>query len=343
MMRPTTVVLAAFLFAIAWTPARPSKWPIGPADLAAQQHAAVRAHESDEDSDTASDDSNDDSNSDDEADTPTPDHHGSGPRTLDVARMVRGAHDTAALLHVDLSYGTGTLRLLPADPQWLYNVRLNYVPDHDAPSVSYDTGSHSLHVSSSSKHGGHGVSIDFGDHSDHGDEELRVALARVVPLDIRFAFGAGDARAQLGGLSVKRLRIETGASDAQLSFNSPDPIPLDDMDVAVGAAGFKATGLGNAHVRHMTVKAGAGDVDLDFGGRWTGDATLEITAALGAVHIHVPRGVVVQRSGKVFIGSTDDATGATTQPQSPGGPLYHLRVHSTMTLGSVEFDRKTAN
>ena len=343
MIRLTRTMIAGLIATTGVLPRCTHLQLLGVDPLGAQQPAKV--HSADADSDATmdkDDDSDSDSNSDSDSESDTPSHdehgaHASGAlRTVDVARMLRSASDTTPL-HVHVAYGAGSLSVLPVDGAWLYKVRLNYLPAQWSPSITYDTDSRSLNVGGG-KHGD--INIDLGDHHSHSADELRVALARKVPLDLDLAFGAADATAQLGGLSVRHLTIQTGAADASVSFNAPDPVPLEDLDLKVGAASFQAKGLGNAHVQHVKVRGIASDVDLDFGGHWTGDATLDLQAALGAVHIHVPQGVIVDAPiKKTVIGSWDNSTGPAVP--EPGSPVYHLHIQSTAALGSVEVDRKT--
>jgi hypothetical protein len=294
----------------------------------------------DNDNDKADDDGDDDGNQ-----ASAGSHHAGDQtmRTVTIGRQLRAAHDTAGLMHVKVVYGVGSLHMAPADAPWLYNVHLAYDSPDKAQTVRYDTASRTLSVGGGSE----GDNIHIGKHNDSDDSDLRVGLARGVPLDMRVEFGAGDAVLQLGGLSIRDLVVSTGASDATVRFDAPNPVALDRLKFEVGAAGFKAVGLGNAHAKSLEVEAGAGDVDLDFSGQWTGDMAVDLTAALGAVHIHVPRGVVLdQVGGKVVIGSSEDRTGGASGaggPQTPGGALYHLRVHGTATLGSIEYDRQVAN
>jgi hypothetical protein len=266
-----------------------------------------------------------------------------GMRTVTIGRQLRAARDTGAPMHVKVVYGVGSLHIAPADAPWLYNVHLAYDQPDKAQNIRYDTASHSLAIGGGSE----SDDIHIGKHNDTEDSDLRVGLARGVPLDMRVEFGAGNAVLQLGGLSVRDLTVSTGASDATVRFDAPNPVVLDRLKFEVGAAGFKAIGLGNAHAQMLDVEAGAGDVDLDFSGHWTGDMTVDLTAALGAVHFHVPPGVVLESTGgKILIGSSDDRTGGVSgagSPQTPGGPMYHLRVHGTATLGSIDYDRQVVN
>ena len=302
----------------------------------------------DNDSDNDTPDHDDDNDSHGPAASPHgASHHGDDSdhsmRTVTIGRMLHAAHDTAGVMRVKVEYGVGELHIAPADAPWLYNVHLAYDRPDKSQGIRYDTASRTLMIGGGSQ----GDNIHIGKRNDSDDSDLRVGLARGVPLDMQVEFGAGDAVMQLGGLSLRNLTVSTGASDATVRFDTPNPVTLDRFKLEVGAAGFKAIGLGNAHAKMVNVEAGAGDVDLDFSGQWSSDMTVDLTAALGAVHIHVPRGVVLEQTGgKVLIGSSEDRTGGTSGaggPQTPGGPLYHLRVHGTATLGSIDYDRQVAN
>ena len=293
------------------------------------------------DSADADDDDNNDADDDDAPSTAARGYDAA--RTLTIGRQLHGGRDSAALMHVKVSYGVGTLGIAPADAPWLYNVRWAYTGTNRNAAVHYDTAAHALDIGATSKSN---TVVFPGKHDTRGND-VHVALARGVPLDLDVEFGAGEGDLQLGGLSLRELSISTGASEATVRFDAPNPVSLERMKLEVGAAAFKAVGLGNAHVQALTVEAGIGDVDLDFSGHWTGDMTVDMDAALGAVHIHVPRGVVVEQTkDKTVIGSMDDNTGGTAGaggPQTPGGPLYHLRFRGTTTLGAIEFDRAVAN
>jgi hypothetical protein len=335
-------IAVAGLASIAWTPL----WmhlPFGAALLQAQQshtpHVAVHVSADTDSDENADSDDDDDDKDDDASKVVSSSSSRAAMRTIDVSRMMRPSRDATTPLRVDVSYGAGSLTVAPGNDPWLYDVRIDYLARHNTPAVSFDSTAHSLTVSGSTRDD---IKVDMGDHKNHATEDARVTLSHSVPLDIHLAFGGGNVTADLGGLKVQRLNLETGGAEAELRFRTPDPVPLEELNLKVGAAGFEATGLGNAHVRRMTVQALAGDVNLDFGGQWTGDANVDVTAAVGAVHIHVPQNVAVDldHSSKMIVGDSENNTGAATA-LTPGGPIYHLRVHSTATLGSIEFDRKT--
>lgn len=289
------------------------------------------------DSADAADTSDNANDTGDSSDHETPAVAGGDTRTLRIARQSRAVHDSAAPFHVVLSYGVGTLGMTPDDEPWLYDVRLTYAPKRLTPSVHYDTAARTLKIDTKSSN------ITMGNrHGGQDGGDLRVMLGRGVPIDAHIEFGAGDASLQFGGLSLHDLELSTGASDATIDWDQPNAVPLGTMMLHIGAAQFRGRHLANARARKIVVEAGAGDFDLDFGGDWSNDVDLDVTAALGAVRIHLPPGILFQKSSKVFIGSVDDNTGAVGASRTPGGPSYHLRLSGTATLGSIEIDRHTS-
>lgn len=342
MNRLTPTVTAALFVTAVWLPGTAHVPFVGPALLHAQQSVKPQSSDDDSDQDTDSDDNDD--NEDNQPSKVVRSVHGSNsPRTVDVGRMLRPGQYHGTPLHVVIGYGTGTMSVSPISGPWLYNVHVTYQPGRASPRIAYNPTSNLLDVHGNAGRDGD-INIDFDDddHS-HANDDLQVGLGHGVPLDVDLKFGGGNVTAQLGGLSVQHLALKTGAADARVSFDAPDPVPLSEFDVEIGAAAFHATGLGNAHVQHMELHAAAGAVDLDFDGHWTTDATLDLNAALGAIHIHVPGGVVVDMpsSPKAVIGSITNAASGPTSPQTPGGPIYHLHVQSHAALGMIDIDRQT--
>ncbi len=246
-----------------------------------------------------------------------------GWRVLDVMRQ---QHDSLPIT-VRISYGAGELALHPAPAGLLYALHLRYSGSSTLPKVTYDPTAHVLDL------GGSSVAISFPEASEGG--ELGIGLSPHVPIDLKLNFGAAEAKLQLGGLAIRQLDLGTGASSTTVRFDSPNATAMQNLALSLGAASFRATNLGNAHARRIEIHAGAGDVDLDFGGQWANDVTLVINAAIGAVHVHVPADVAVTTTAKSVLGTVDaDAVKNTTTP-----PAHHLTIEGSATLGAIEVDR----
>src|SRR5579862_8271784 len=213
-------------------------------------------------------------------------------RTLDVSRQL---HDTSPL-KADITYGAGTFTLGPATGADLYEMHMRYPSGRSTPVATYDAGAHAVHLGIKSQN----FSIPGGDADNN---ELHVGLARGVPLDLTAEVAAADVKIDLGGLAVRKLMLKTGATDASLAFSAPNTAHMESMDLKVGAAGFKATGLANANTNTIRLRAGIGDWDLYFDGQWTHDITLDAKVGLGSLNIHVPDYVRVEQNANAVLGA----------------------------------------
>ena len=198
-----------------------------------------------------------------------------------------------ATMDVHVRYGAGRLLIRPAEgSSELYRVGLRYDADVFDPITEYRAGRLEVGVE------GTGQSIRLRNH-DAGELDLR--LSPDVPLDLDLEFGAVEAELDLGGLRISALGLETGASDTRLSFSRPNPVRCERLSLSVGAASFRADGLGNLDCRSVDVEGGVGDITLDFGGEWKGDVDASIDMALGSVTLHLPSDVGLRVERETFL------------------------------------------
>ena len=240
---------------------------------------------------------------------------------------------------VDVEYVAGELRVGPADGGLLYDTQLRYDaarmrPERDwsvdGNAARFDLGFEGL--------GDDGdMDIDF-DGDEHGFLEL--GLSQDVPTDLRITVGAALSEVDLSGIPLTGLAYKTGASETEIRFESANPAGMERLELAVGAAEFSASGLGNARFEELTFNGGVGDVTLDFGGDWSADASATIKMGLGSLTLIFPEdlGVRIHKSG--FL-SALDAPGYTKVDdswQSPGwdSAAHHLEIRLMSALGSIE-------
>lgn len=217
-------------------------------------------------------------------------------RTVDVSRQLR---DTATH-DVRISYGAGSLSVRPADDAVLFAMHLRYDEDAVTPVHRYDAASRRLTL------GLGDASVRIGrsmGRNSYG--ELSVRLARAVPMNLDLALGAAEARLDLGGLALLGLKVETGASDSKLTFDSPNRVRMERLEVSAGAANLEVTGLANANARTIHVTSGVGNVELSFDGALAADVDIESEMALGRVEITVPRDAGVRVELSRFLAGFD--------------------------------------
>jgi len=256
---------------------------------------------------------------------------GGGERVLDVMRQ---QHDSVPL-NVHVGYGGGELMVRPAPVGVLFAAHCVYGDESDVPKISFDPGAHRLNIGGEGGNGNvsiHMRTASFSGSANSGD--MRLELSPYVPLDLKLEFGAAEATLQLGGLAIRQLEVATGASSTMLRFDSPNEMAMQNLSLHLGAASFRATGLANARAREIEVNAGAGSADLDFGGRWTDDIRLDLSAAVGAIHVHVPADVAVISDVKAVLGDVDSDVA-----HNPANAAHHLAIYGKATMGSIEVDR----
>jgi hypothetical protein len=111
------------------------------------------------------------------------------------------------------------------------------------------------------------------------------------PMDLVISAGAYDGNMEFGGLALKSLEINDGASNVDLSFSEPNATEMSIMRYATGASDVTLTGLANANFSTLTFTGGAGNYTLDFSGELQQDAVVTVDAGFGNVSLIVPEDV----------------------------------------------------
>ncbi|MDE3151134.1 MAG: hypothetical protein KGL93_02685 [Gemmatimonadota bacterium] len=262
-------------------------------------------------------------------------------RTLDVSRQLR---DTAEL-HVRVQYGAGKFELHPATDPVLYAMQLRYDEHNTTPLARYDASAGTLDIGVDDA--GHGSRWIHRGSDEDSQAGMKLTLAPTVPLDLTLSLGATEAHVDLGGLTLRGLRVESGAADESVDFSAPNRTRLGNISIDVSAANFVARHLANANASSLHVKGGVGALDLDFGGTWTGDLDATVQVTLGKVTLHLPRDVGVQLDAQRFLASFDPdglvKRDGAYYSENWNSAKYHLRVHVQTTFGGIEIDRSGAS
>lgn len=251
-------------------------------------------------------------------------------RTVEFSRQLR---DTMPL-EVRVDHAAGRVVVHAAERPLLYQAQLAYDPERSEPRYRYDADARCLRV---------GARRLAGDGGGRANPELRLDLSAAVPIALTVQMGAAQADLDLGGLRLTRLAVESGASDAELHFDAPNLVPMERLELDVGAASLRARGLANARAREMRVNVGIGAAELDFGGDWVGDIALDLQVALGAATLRVPEDVGVRVDARRFLAAferrdfvrRDDAWYSTNWDTAS----RRLRVGGRMLLGKLELTR----
>lgn len=227
---------------------------------------------------------------------------------LRMATARQAAGERAVRMTVE--YGAGTLVVGPAEEGLLYEAVMRYDGSVFEPVRSYRLSDGLARVELGLRGEGGDVDLDLdwdglelGDLDldelgEGGGGQLEIGLSRSVPTDLEVVTGASSGTLRLGGLPVSNLRLATGASETTVSFDEPNPVAMDRLEMKAGAASLELRHLGNARAGAMRFEGAVGELVLDFTGEWDRDATATVKMGLGALTLRIPDdlGVRVRKS-----------------------------------------------
>lgn len=213
-------------------------------------------------------------------------------RTVTMSRQLEDYDD----LRVDVRYGAGVFSIRSTDEGLLYRMNLKYDEDRFEPVADFSGDRLELGVETRRR----GLDIDTDEAG-----ELRLELARGVPMDLDLEFGAVKADLDLGGLALTDLDLSTGASESVIDVSEPNPSRMETASFEVGAADFTMRNLGNLNAATILVDAGVGSLKLGLDGRWQRDARIGIDMGLGSLELRVPEGLGIRLRKDSFLTSLD--------------------------------------
>ena len=256
-------------------------------------------------------------------------------RTLESSRQLRDSGEH----HVRIEYGAGRVDIAATSAPVLYAMTLRYDEKTASPVHRYDASARALTL---------GIDIEARRVTSLHDQtrgEMRLSLSRAVPLDLELDLGATKATLDLGGLTLRNLRLNSGASETLLDFSTPNAGRMRSLEVNVGAASFTARNLANANTSAIRVTGGVGSVVLDFGGAWTQDVAVDVEVALGKLTLHVPRDIGVRLEVQKFLASFEHEgltkRGDAYFTDNWDTARYRLRMRAGTRFGGIELDRTT--
>lgn len=106
----------------------------------------------------------------------------------------------------------------------------------------------------------------FGSDEKVTDKLWKVYLTDSKPYSLDLVYGLGNANVDLSGLAIKRLKINTGSADVNVSYSSGlgNKIEMDTFFVKVDVGSLNVRQLSLSRSRVIMVDVGFGNMFLDF-------------------------------------------------------------------------------
>jgi hypothetical protein len=106
----------------------------------------------------------------------------------------------------------------------------------------------------------------FGSDEKVTDKLWKVYLTDSKPYSLDLVYGLGNANVDLSGLAIKRLKINTGSADVNVSYSSglENKVEMDTFFVKVDVGSLNVKQLSLSKSRVVMVDVGFGNMFLDF-------------------------------------------------------------------------------
>ncbi len=116
-------------------------------------------------------------------------------------------------------------------------------------------------------------------------------FSNAIPITFDVELGVSRVDFDLTDLQVKDFNLSCGASDVTISFDKPNTIQMNELNIECGVGKFEGRNLGNANFKRFRFEGGLGTATLDFSGTIKHDADIDIAVGLGLCTIYLPKEV----------------------------------------------------
>ncbi len=158
------------------------------------------------------------------------------------------------------------------------------------------------------------------------------------PVALTVNAGAYTGDLDLTGVALTQLTINDGASQAEVHFDTLNPIDMDELTYKTGASEVKLIGLGNANVDLVTFEGGAGSYTLDFTGAQTKDMRVKISVGVSNTRIIIPENMaaVVTITGGLNNIDPSGTWSIHDSTYTKSGKGSEIEISVEMGLGNLE-------
>ncbi|MFL5561105.1 MAG: hypothetical protein ACJ79K_06500 [Gemmatimonadaceae bacterium] len=254
-------------------------------------------------------------------------------RTIESARQLTSTDE----LQVTLTFAGGKFELNPLPGKLLYQMQLHYDEQATDAMHEYEAADHQLKLGM--RNANMGFRALKAMKHDEGSS-MTVGLNPTVPMKLELNLGGSEAEAELGGMSLKSLRIHMGLAGGKVAFSSANLVEMDEMSIDIGLGGAAIENLGNANVAQIHVSGGMGGVQLEFGDKVMRDVRINADVAMSGLKIQVPEsaGVSIQAATKMASfkpQGLEKVDGAWVSPNWKQAAT-HVTIVANTALGSLE-------
>jgi hypothetical protein len=130
----------------------------------------------------------------------------------------------------------------------------------------------------------------FGNEERPQEKFWKVYLAENTPYQLELDYGLGNANVDLSGLSISKLKINTGSADVNIGYSTgqENKIEMDTFFVKVDLGSLNARQLNLSRSNVFVANVGFGNMQLDFGDNPLKGHFIKGSVGAGNLIIHLP-------------------------------------------------------
>jgi hypothetical protein len=130
----------------------------------------------------------------------------------------------------------------------------------------------------------------FGGDEKPNEKFWKVYLTEDLPYSLDLDYGLGNANVDLAGLSVSKLKINTGSADVNVSYSTGEKnkVDMDTFYIKVDMGSLTARQLNLTRSKYVLADVGFGNMLLDFSDKPTMGHKIKGSVGAGNLIIYLP-------------------------------------------------------
>jgi hypothetical protein len=129
----------------------------------------------------------------------------------------------------------------------------------------------------------------FGSEKEGGDKLWKMYLTESKPYDLEMNYGVGSANVDLSGLSIQKLKINTGSANVNVGYSSlENKVDMDTFYVKVDLGSVNVKNLNLSKTKNMIADVGFGNMYLDFSNKPLVSNSIKGSVGAGNLTIILP-------------------------------------------------------
>lgn len=198
-------------------------------------------------------------------------------------------------IRLNLKANSGNCYIKPSQNPEILNVFSNQ--DEDSYSHNFrkevkgQTCEVSLNLEEAQSAGiSHSISASFwGSDKSENDKIWKMYLTEAKPYFLELNYGVGNANIDLSGLSIKKLKINTGSANVNVGYTTMENrVDMDTFYVKVDLGSVNVKNLNLSRTRYMLADVGFGNMQIDFSDSPLVSNTIKGSVGAGNLTILLP-------------------------------------------------------